>query len=87
MGTHCIDCGRATAGGLRCKSCHGLYVARQALVETAEVDRTILAMVDEEHLTGQRIAARLGISRVRARQKIVRAREREAMRVELRAAE
>lgn len=75
----CIDCGKPTSGGLRCKQCHGRVLARRALEETADTDRMILRMVDEG-VTGARLATRLGISRVRASKKIRAAREREAKR-------
>jgi hypothetical protein len=71
---HCIDCGRV-ASGLRCKDCHGKFIARQALLETAKRDAAVLQMVGEEHLSGQRLADRLGVSRTRARQ-LIRAAER-----------
>lgn len=76
---HCIDCGRPSSG-LRCRACHGKFVKHQSLVETAGRDRALLAMVDEEHLSGTRLATRLGVSRVRASQSVHLARTREAER-------
>lgn len=71
----CIDCGNPT-GGKRCKTCHGRFLAEQALDETAARDAELLQMVDVEGVSGTRIAARFGISRARASQKIAQARER-----------
>jgi hypothetical protein len=81
--TYCIDCGTETAGGVRCKACHGAFLRLESLKATAQADRNLLADVDREKLNGGRLAARLGISRVRGVQKIRIAREREAKRVEL----
>ncbi len=77
--TRCIDCGNLTAGGLRCKTCHGALLRRQALESTAEGDRAILAMV-AEGVTGRRLAVRLGVSSTRARDKVILARSREEQR-------
>lgn len=78
----CIDCGRPTAGGLRCRTCHGRELARRALSATADDDQALLAMVSDEGLTGNRLAVRLGVSRVRAYGKIRLARRRERARQE-----
>lgn len=75
----CIDCGKP-AGGLRCKACHGKFIAAQALAATASRDAEVLTMVDDEKLSGQRLASRLGVSRTRARTMIRNARNREARR-------
>ena len=78
--TFCIDCHTQTAGGLRCPKCHGAFLAHSALIETAQRDRELLRMVYDEKLNGQRLANRLGISKVRAREKILLAEKREALR-------
>ena len=78
--TRCIDCGAPTSGGLRDKKCHGAMMARMALQETAERDHQLLTMLRTEGLNGQRLAARLGISKTRARERIRTAEEREAKR-------
>ena len=75
----CIDCGKPTAGGLRCKSCHGQLLARRALDDTAESDAMVLQTVSEG-VSGARLAARLGISRVRASRRIKSAKAREEKR-------
>ncbi len=78
--THnCIDCGKPSVG-LRCRACHGKFVKRQALIETAGRDRALLDMVVGENLNGQRLANRLGVSRVRASQSVRLARSRETER-------
>ncbi len=80
----CVDCGAEIGpGSTRCKKDHGAYLARVALHDTATSDRDLLTMVDAERLNGPRLAARLGISKVRGTQKIKAAREREARRQEL----
>jgi hypothetical protein len=87
----CSDCGNETAGGIRCKNCWGKEVARRALIETAERDRELLRMVEEDRLEGQsgyhnggtRLAARLGVSHVRGIEKIRLARQRTKRREEL----
>jgi predicted DNA-binding protein (UPF0251 family) len=78
----CIDCGNESTG-LRCKVCHGKYIAERALAETAVRDAQVLDMVDREHLSGQRLADRLGISRTRTRKLIARARQRAELRGEV----
>ena len=79
--TTCIDCGTETlSGGLRCRKCHGAYMRRLSLEATAGTDRSLLAEVEKEGLNSSRLAARYGISRVRATQKIALARKREAAR-------
>ena len=82
--TRCVDCGKVTlSGGLRCRSCHGDYMRRLALEETAAYDRRLLEEVERDGLNSTRLAARYGISRVRATQKISLARRREAARREM----
>ncbi len=78
--TLCADCGAPTSGGYRCKPCHGKFIKRQSLLETLERDSALLGMVDGEKLSGQRLATRLGISRVRASQSVRLARKRHAER-------
>jgi predicted DNA-binding protein (UPF0251 family) len=74
----CIDCGAEIGdGSTRCVPDRGRWLKAESLRATAEPDREILRMVDEEHLNGTRVAARLGISRVRAGQRIALARSRE----------
>ena len=82
--TYCLDCGAATlSGGTRCRTCHGALMRRRSLEETAESDRRLLAAIEEEGLNSSRLAARYGISRVRAAQKVRLARKREAARREI----
>lgn len=78
--TTCKDCGEPTAGGMRCKHCHGAFIRRVALTQTTDRDRELLAMVAADNLAGQRLADRLGVSRTRAQQLITKAREREERR-------
>jgi hypothetical protein len=75
----CFDCGKPTSGGIRCNACNREDLARQALDETADIDRMILEMV-ADGVTGARLGARLGISRVRASKRIEIAKGREAKR-------
>ena len=77
---YCIDCGEPSTG-LRCRDCHGIEMNRRALAETALRDASILEMVNVEHLSGQRLADRLGVSRPRASRLIKLARKREDQRV------
>jgi hypothetical protein len=77
--TLCLDCGKATAGGIRCKLCHGAFIAQKALDETAATDSTILGLV-KDGLTVRQIAGQLGVSAARAHQKIQIARAREVKR-------
>jgi predicted DNA-binding protein (UPF0251 family) len=84
----CIDCGKPIGdGSLRCIEDRGRHLKAESLVATAASDREILAMVDTEGLNGTRVAARLGISRVRARERIMLARSREAERTAAEAAQ
>jgi hypothetical protein len=76
----CIDCGVNPTTGLRCRTCYGRYKARQVLDETADRDRELLDMVDRERLSGQRLADRLGVSRVAATNRVREARRRGAER-------
>ncbi len=78
----CRDCGRPTVTGARCRACHRESVRRDALAETAGRDREVLDMIEGERLTAARLAARLGVSRVWASQKIRLARDRTARRAE-----
>lgn len=79
--TQCIDCGKETSGGLRCRACHGKFIKEFHAVALMESDRALLKMRDEEHLSGARIAARIGISRDRAYKRIIDARRREETRM------
>lgn len=88
--TYCIDCGRPTQGGTRDKACWGKEVALRSLRETADRDRELLQMVEEDrlgqsgyHNGGTRLAARLGVSHVRGIEKIRLARARTKRREEL----
>lgn len=81
--TNCVDCGKETTGGVRCKPCHGAFMRRTALEETADRDRSILAMADGEKLSGDRLAARLGVSRTSAAKGLRVARVREEKRRKL----
>lgn len=76
----CIDCGKE-AGGLRCRRCHGRFLKRTSLEETATRDRELLQWVDgPEKLRAPRVADRMGISQKRALELIALARSREAER-------
>lgn len=77
---NCADCGNPTAGGQRCRSCHGRRMRESAAVALTDSDRELLKMRDDEHLTHARIAARLGLSRARVAQRIRDARRRERTR-------
>jgi len=80
----CIICGAPVGeGALRCVLHRGEEVRRRTLLETAERDASLLAMVDGERLSGQRIADRLGISRTQAYQKVKLARHRQKAREDL----
>lgn len=82
MAKNCVDCGRSSEG-FRCRSCHGEYLRRQALTETADRDAELLKMVREEKLSGQRIADRLGISKTRALEKVHEATRRDKARAKV----
>jgi hypothetical protein len=56
---------------------------RQSLEETAEADRRLLGEIEQYGLNSSRLAARYGITRVRASQKISLARRRDAARREM----
>lgn len=81
--TYCADCGNETAGGTRCKTCHGKFLALEALKSTAVQDRQLLHEVTTENLSGWRVAKRRGVTRVRGWQMIKRAKEREEKRQQL----
>jgi predicted DNA-binding protein (UPF0251 family) len=71
----CIDCGNPT-GGLRCKPCHGAFLRQESLRATEQSDAELLAMVDGESLSYQRLADRLGVSKQAASQRVKGARRR-----------
>jgi hypothetical protein len=83
--TFCLDCGNPTAGGLRCKTCHGAFISGLALTATAAADARILLLVNPDRdghkgITVRQLAGMLGVSTARAHQKIKLAREREEKR-------
>lgn len=81
--TYCIDCGKETAGGKRCRRDHGAYIRARALEETTERDRELLEMIARENLNGQRLATRLGVSKVYVSHRIRLAKDRTARRAAL----
>ena len=74
----CADCGKP-ALGTRCRACHGLSQKVEAAEAMAPEDKELLRLVDEDHLSAERVATRLGISRQWATRKIKKARERQAL--------
>ena len=80
----CVVCGKVIGrGSQRCILHRGQETRRRTLIETTERDRVLLLMVDDEHLTGQRIADRLGVSRTQAYQKVKLARFRQRARAKM----
>ena len=76
---YCLDCGKPCTG-LRCAKDHGLYLFKQTLRETAADDAELLRLRDEEKISFNRLGIRYGVSRTRARQKVINARRREEAR-------
>lgn len=77
----CVDCGAPTTG-VRCRQHHSDNLRRRHLADTLQTDVMILEMVGEGASSGD-VANRLGISRSRAADKIIVAKERMAKRQEL----
>lgn len=75
----CTECGRPTRG-TRCRTCWKAHARLEFLRATAAEDRLVLDFVDQEGLSARKVADRLGVSRVRAHQKIRDARRREELR-------
>lgn len=78
----CLDCGEP-ATGLRCRKHHGVELLKRTLRETAENDREILRLRDTDKLSYGRIGTRYGVSKTRARNKVIEARRREKVREQM----
>jgi DNA-directed RNA polymerase specialized sigma24 family protein len=75
----CADCGKPTSG-TRCAEHNRAFQRLRFLKETAEQDAQVLRWRDDEQLSSEQIAQRLGISRTRAADKVHDARRREKQR-------
>jgi hypothetical protein len=73
---NCEDCGKQTLG-VRCRACNGRFQALKAAQEKDEDDRALLAMVESEKLSAERLGNRLGLSKPGAWKRIRKAKARQ----------
>jgi predicted DNA-binding protein (UPF0251 family) len=75
----CLDCGKDVVTGIRCRNCNGAYTRRVTALQMEEEDRKLIALIESEGLTSERLGARLGVSRQAADNHIKGARKRLAI--------
>lgn len=65
----CLECGRPSYGN-RCREDHEDDLRKTALRDMEDADAMILAMREDQQMTYEDIAAKLGLSRARVWQKV-----------------
>jgi predicted DNA-binding protein (UPF0251 family) len=75
----CLDCGKDVITGIRCRNCNGAFIKREHASRMEEDDRALMKLIEEQGLTSQRLADRMGISRQAADMHIKGARKRLAL--------